>query len=64
MVIIKIKKMMDGGLYEDFENFMNEIRAVINKLSIELVVNVLNNFFENLLPDEDTFETECKRYQI
>ena len=38
--------MMGGGLYEDFENFMNEIRAVINELSIELVVNVLNKFFE------------------
>lgn len=54
------KKMMGGGLYEDFENFMNEIRAVINELSVELVVNVLNKFFESILPDEDTLETECK----
>ena len=54
------KKMMGGGLYEDFENFMNEIRAVLNEFSIELVVNVLNKFFESILPDEDTFQTECK----
>lgn len=54
------KKMKGGGLYEDFENFMNEIRAVIDEFSVELIVNVLNKFFENILPDEDTFETECK----
>ena len=54
------KKMTGGTLYEDFENFMNEIGEIINALSIDLVVNVLNNFFENILPDEDTFETACK----
>ena len=56
----KTKKMKGGGLYEDFENFMNEIREVIDEFSIELVVNVLNKFFENILPDEeDTFESQC-----
>ena len=54
------KKMKGGGLYEDFEKFINEIRAVIDDFSIQLVVNVLNKFFENILPDEDTFETACK----
>tara|TARA_Y100000591_G_scaffold180869_1_gene156303 strand:+ start:2999 stop:4147 length:1149 start_codon:yes stop_codon:yes gene_type:complete len=56
----KSNKMKGGGLYEDFENFMNEARSIINELSIDLIVNVLNKFFENILPDEDTFETECK----
>jgi len=57
--IYKKKTFRGGGLYEDFENFMNEIRAAMNNLSSDLIVNVLNDFFENLLPDEDILETQC-----
>ena len=58
--IHKKKTFRGGGLYEDFENFMNEIREAMNNLSSDLIVNVLNNFFENLLPDEDILESQCK----
>ena len=56
----KHKTMKGGGLYEEFENFMNESRDIINNFSSDLIINVLNNFFENLLPDEDVLETQCK----
>jgi hypothetical protein len=56
----KRKKMKGGGLYEEFENFMNESREVINNFSSDLIVNALDKFFENLLPDDDTFQRECK----
>ena len=34
VAIKKIKKMKGGGLYEDFENFMNEIRDIINNYQL------------------------------
>ena len=43
---------------------MNESRDIINNFSSDLIINVLNNFFENLLPDEDVLESQCKRHQI
>ena len=58
--INKKKTLKGGGLYEEFENFMNELRAAVNNLSSDLIINVLNKFFESILPDENTLETQCK----
>ena len=58
--INKKKTLKGGGLYEEFENFMNELRDAVNNLSSDLIINVLNKFFESILPDENTLETQCK----
>ena len=55
----KEKKLQGGGIYEEFDEFMNDMKKTIDKVTIDFVVNVLNKLFMNVMPD-DIFETDCK----
>lgn len=55
----KQKKLQGGGIYEEFDEFINDMKKTIDKVTIDFVVNVLNKLFMSAMPD-DIFETDCK----
>lgn len=54
------KKMVGGDIFEDIEDYINNVKSAFDKLSINFIVSILDSFFNNILPDDNILESQCK----
>lgn len=53
------KQISGGDIYEDLEEYINNIKSAFDKLSVELIVSIFDKFFNSIVPEENPLDTQC-----
>ena len=53
------KQISGGDIYEDLEEYINNIKSAFDKLSVELIVSIFDKFFNSIVPDDNPLDSQC-----
>ena len=60
----KKKTLQGGNIFDDFDDFMNDLKKTFDSLSVELIVSIIDNGLDFITPDAKTtgslLESQCK----
>lgn len=59
------KKILQGGnIFDDFDDYINDLKKTFDSLSVELIVSIIDNGLDFITPDAETagslLESQCK----
>ena len=53
------KQITGGDIFEDLEDYINNIKSALDHLSVDLIVSIFDKFFNSILRDEDQLDSIC-----
>lgn len=54
------KKIIGGDIFEDIEDYINNVKTAFDKLSVDFIVSILDSFFNSIIPEDNILESQCK----